>query len=82
MALPTKLESSCGVAADPFIIVSFRAVGELTKGIGVITLRICKGSGGPEFAPTTALVKAVFSIVSSIGIARYTSQNLSMFLPL
>lgn len=81
MVLPAKLQPSSGVATDPFIIASLRAVGELTKGIGLVTSYICKGSGGPEFSPIRALLKAIFFIMSCIGIARYTSQNLSYFPP-
>lgn len=43
----TKLEPASGVATDPFIIASFRAVGELAEGIGLITSYIWEGSGGP-----------------------------------
>lgn len=81
MALPAKVQPSSGVATDPFIIASLRAVGELTKGIGLITSYICKGSGEPEFAPIRDLLKAIFFTISCIGVARYTSQNLPIFSP-
>lgn len=55
----TQLEPSSGVTTDPFIIASFRAVGELTEGIGLITSYIWEGSGGPEFTPVRAQVKAI-----------------------
>lgn len=67
----TQLEPSSGVATDPFIIASFRAVGELTEGIGLITSYIWEGSGGPEFTPVRAQVKAIVLIVDCIGVVRY-----------
>lgn len=71
----TQLEPSSGVATDPFIIASFRAEGELTEGIGLITSYIWEGNGGPEFTPVRAQVKATVFIVDCIGVVRYTSQN-------
>lgn len=67
----TQLEPSSGVATDPFIIASFRAEGELTEGIGLITSYIWEGSGGPEFTPVRAQVKAIVLIVDCIGVVRY-----------
>ncbi|KAL6062693.1 hypothetical protein STEG23_014893 [Scotinomys teguina] len=74
----TKLEPASGVATDPSIIASFRAAGELTEGIGLITSYIWEGSGGPEFAPVRAQLKAIVFIVSCIGVVCYTSQSLSI----
>lgn len=75
MGPATQLEPSSGVATDPFIIASFRAEGELTEGISLITSYIWEGSGGPEFTPVRAQVKAIVFIVDCIGVVRYTSQN-------
>lgn len=72
----TKLEPASGVATDPFIIASFRTVGELAEGIGLITSYIWEGSGGPEPAPGRAQLKAIVFITSCIGVLRYTSRNL------
>lgn len=71
----TQLEPSSGVATDPFIIASFRAVGELTEGIGLITSYIWEGSGGPEFTPVRAQMEAIIFIMDCIGVVRHTSHN-------
>lgn len=63
-------------------------MGELTEGIGLITSYIWGGSGGSEFTPVRAQVKAIISIVDCIGVVRYYytkgSQNpsRSFFFPL
>lgn len=73
----TKPQPSSGVATDPFIIASSRAVGELTKGTSLITSYICEGGGGPGFAPSCkSSIEAIVFIMPCIGVVLYTSQNL------